>query len=340
MKRFYRPICLVMAGVMLYTSVTLDVYAAIRLNVGMPALMDLLEEKTSTDEAVHVINSVLNPTLEAYGYMNLGIANVQNHLNIRKSPGENGKLVGTMVKNSGCEVLEITDDGWAKIKSGKVEGYVSTEYLLTGAEAFTRAQEAAMTVATVNTTTLKVRMEPGTDAKTLTLVPMAEELEVVEELEEWVKVNIDDDEGYVSKEYVNLSVELPKAVKLGEISGVSQTRSSLVAYAKQFLGNPYVWGGVSLTRGADCSGFVLSIYKKYGISLPHSSRAQANYGKRIKASQAKPGDLFFYSKNGVINHVAIYIGNGQVIHASSAKTGIKISNSHYRTPTCVVSLLN
>ena len=81
-------------------------------------------------------------------------------------------------------------------------------------------------------------------------------------------------------------------------------------------------------------------YKKYGISLPHSSRAQANYGKRIKASQAKPGDLFFYSKNGVINHVAIYIGNGQVIHASSAKTGIKISNSHYRTPTCVVSLLN
>ena len=74
MKRFYRPICLMMAGVMLYTSVTLDVYAAIRLNVGMPALMDLLEEKTSTDEAVHVINSVLNPTLETYGYKNLGIA--------------------------------------------------------------------------------------------------------------------------------------------------------------------------------------------------------------------------------------------------------------------------
>ena len=182
-------------------------------------------------------------------------------------------------------------------------------------------------------------MEPRLDAKVLTLIPIGEELEVEEELDEWVKVTVDTDEGYVSKEYVDLSVELPKAATLSEVTGVSDTRSSLVAYAKQFIGNPYVWGGTSLTKGADCSGFVLSIYKKYGISLPHSSKAQANCGTRIKASAARPGDLFFYGNNGVINHVAIYIGGGQVVHASSARTGIKISNAYYRTPICVVSLL-
>ena len=108
---------------------------------------------------------------------------------------------------------------------------------------------------------------------------------------------------------------------------------------KQFIGNPYVWGGVSLTKGADCSGFVLSVYKKYGISLPHSSRAQANMGTQITMSEAKPGDLVFYAKGGRINHVAIYIGGGQVCHASSPKTGIKVSNAYYRTPSKVVRLL-
>ena len=173
----------------------------------------------------------------------------------------------------------------------------------------------------------------------LTLIPIGEELVVEEELDEWIKVTVDEDEGYVSKEFVDLALELPKAATLSEVTGVSDNRSSLVAYAKQFIGNPYVWGGTSLTKGADCSGFVLSVYKKYGISLPHSSKAQANCGTRIKASAAKPGDLFFYGKNGSINHVAIYIGGGQVVHASSKKTGIKISNAYYRTPICVVSLL-
>ena len=339
MRKLVRAVSLLMAGVLMYTSLSMEAKANTGLNVGMTAVMDQLQETASAEEAAEVVNQVLNPVTETYGYTNLGVANVQNHLNIRKEPSESAKLVGTMVKNSGCEVLETTEDGWAKIRSGKVEGYVSMEYLLTGDEAYERAAEAAMTMATVNTTTLKVRMEPSLDAKVLTLIPIGEELEVEEELDEWVKVTVDTDEGYVSKEYVDLSVELPKAATLSEVTGVSDTRSSLVAYAKQFIGNPYVWGGTSLTKGADCSGFVLSIYKKYGISLPHSSKAQANCGTRIKASAARPGDLFFYGNNGVINHVAIYIGGGQVVHASSARTGIKISNAYYRTPICVVSLL-
>jgi cell wall-associated NlpC family hydrolase len=100
-----------------------------------------------------------------------------------------------------------------------------------------------------------------------------------------------------------------------------------------------VWGGTSLTKGADCSGFVQSVFKKYGVSLPRTSREQANAGTTIQASQLQPGDLIFYAKGGTINHVAIYIGNGQVIHASSPKTGIKISSYNYRTPAKMVRIL-
>ncbi len=121
--------------------------------------------------------------------------------------------------------------------------------------------------------------------------------------------------------------------------GVSDVRVDLCQYAKQFLGNPYVWGGVSLTKGADCSGFVLSVFAKYGVNLPHSSRAQANSGTSISSSELAPGDLVFYAKGGTINHVAIYIGGGQVIHASNPKTGIKISAYNYRTPAKMVRIL-
>ena len=116
-------------------------------------------------------------------------------------------------------------------------------------------------------------------------------------------------------------------------------RGSVVSYALQFIGNRYVYGGNDPNTGVDCSGFTMRIYEKYGISLPHSSRAQSGYGTKINSSEAKPGDLFFYGNGDGINHVAMYIGNGQVVHASSARTGIKISNAFYRSPICVTRLL-
>ncbi len=122
--------------------------------------------------------------------------------------------------------------------------------------------------------------------------------------------------------------------------GVSDVRVELCEYAKQFLGNRYVWGGTSLTKGCDCSGFTMQILGRYGVGLPHSSRAQAQMGTKISMSEAKPGDLVFYSKGGRINHVAIYIGGGQVIHASSPKTGIRITSAYYRTPTTVRRFLS
>ena len=219
--------------------------------------------------------------------------------------------------------LAVNED----IKSGKVEGYVSMEFLYTGLEAKIKAKEVLTLIATVNTTTLKVREEPSTESSINTLIPLGEELEVLEELEEWVKIAIDDEEGYIFKEYVDISEKLEKAVSLTELKfgeGISDIKVSLTEYAKQFIGNPYVWGGTSLTNGADCSGFVLSVFSKFGISLPHSSRAQVGYGRQVSISEAQPGDLFFYGKGNYINHVAIYIGNGQVVHASSEKTFRKL----------------
>ena len=273
-----------------------------------------------------------------WGYTNLGIAHVDNHLNIRQEPSESGKLVGKLSKDAACEILSI-DNGWAHIKSGKVEGYCSTDYLYMGDEAIRRAKEVASLIAVVDTETLKVREEPNTDCSVITLIPRNEELEVVEVMENgWIKFLLDDEEAYVSGDFVKVEERLEKAATLTELlygQGVSDVRVDLVQYAKQFIGNPYVWGGTSLTNGADCSGFTMSIFKKYGINLPHHAASQANLGTKISLAEAQPGDLVFYAKNGTINHVAIYIGGGQVVHASSPKTGIKISSVNYRTPAAI-----
>ncbi|MCI9013585.1 MAG: SH3 domain-containing protein, partial [Lachnospiraceae bacterium] len=205
-----------------------------------------------------------------WGYTNLGIANVDNNLNIRAAAAEDGKLVGKLPKNAACEVLD-SDDTWAYIKSGKVEGYVSLEFLLTGIPAKRRAEELATTMARVTTDSLKVRAEANTESEVITLVPNGEELEVADVEGDWVRVYLDDEEVFVSAEYVEVSSELGTAITMTELlygQGVSDVRVDLCQYAKEFLGNPYVWGGTSLTKGADCSGYVLSIFKKYGVNLP------------------------------------------------------------------------
>ena len=223
-----------------------------------------------------------------------------------------------------------------------MEGYVSCEFLITGVQAKHRAEELVTTIATVTTDSLKVRAEANTDSEVITMVPNGEQLEVAASEGDWIRVYLDDEEVFVSADYVQVDARLNTAITMTELlygQGVSDVRVDLCQYAKEFLGNPYVWGGTSLTKGADCSGFVLSIYKKYGVSLPHSSRAQANCGTKITLAEAQPGDLIFYGKGQTINHVAIYIGGGQVIHASSPKTGIRISNATYRTPLKVVRIL-
>lgn len=306
----------------------------------LAGVTEVLENQLSMEEYIQIAQQAKGAS---WGYTNIGVADVESgNLNVRAVPSTDGRLVGKMPKDSACEVLE-TVDGWAHISSGEVEGYVSLDYLLTGPDAIVRAGELAQRVVVVNTNGLNVRERPDTDSSILTQVLENEELDYVETLDGWIKVSIDDEEAYVAAEYVTVEEKLPTAITMTELlygEGVSDVRVELVEYAKQFLGNPYVWGGTSLTKGADCSGFVLSVFKKFGVKLPHYSGAQAKSGTKISASQLQPGDLVFYgSSKGVIGHVAIYIGNGQVIHASNPKSGIKISKYNYRTPLKYVKIL-
>ncbi len=279
----------------------------------------------------------------AYGYTNLGIAQVADHLNVRETAEDDSKIVGKMENDTGCEILGIEGDK-AHITSGSVEGYVSLDYILTGKDAVAQADSVVKELATVNADGLKLREAPSLDSPVYDMVAYGEELEVLDNGSgsDWVGVDFDGNKLYVSSDYVTVDTKLKTALNMTEFlygAGVSDVRVELCEYARQFVGNPYVWGGTSLTKGADCSGFVLSVFAKYGISLPHSSRAQANSGTRIKMSEAKPGDLVFYAKGGRINHVAIYIGGGQVISASSPKTGIRIASAYYRTPVAVTRIL-
>lgn len=297
-------------------------------------------------------------------YSRLGIANkVSNYLNVRKKPSKSGRIVGKMVKNSGCHIYSVKK-GWAKIVSGKVNGYVKAEFLTMDEEAEAIVPEVGRDCVEIMTDSLNVRALPSTSAPIYSVCDAGEEFEIKKEdvdqaflekiikkeniskeaieraggmenllahMNEFICIMVDDDYAFVSKEYVREQFSLKRAtkVKYDPETGESEGTYGIVNYAMQFLGNPYVWGGTSLTHGCDCSGFVMQIWAHFGRSLPHSSAAQA--GCTTSVSNPRPGDLFFYGSGGV-SHVAMYIGGGQVIHASNHRDGIKISNAYYRHP--------
>ncbi|MGN0311747.1 MAG: SH3 domain-containing protein [Lachnospiraceae bacterium] len=275
------------------------------------------------------------------GYTNLGIAVVDGNLNVRKTPSTKGRIVGKMTNHAGCEILKEKDD-WVKIKSGKVKGWVSKEYLLTGEEALAEVNDAINHIAKVTTDNLRVRSKASTESKVITRVSKGEKLEIKKVEDDWIKVDINGDTGYISADYATEQYSLDEAMTLTELSagkGVSDVRVALVQEALKYVGGRYVWGGTNLSTGVDCSGFTMCIFGKFGYSLPHYSGAQAGYGTSISASEAKPGDLFFYGSGRSIGHVAIYIGNGQIVHAASSRTGIVIGNAYYRTPVKVVRII-
>ncbi len=327
MKRSFIVGAAVVAATSLY-SIPVHAEATISSAIASVGVGEVLELDKTDAEFIEAAGPV-----ELYGYNNIGIANVDNHLNVRETPDESGKLVGKMSNNAACEVLGEEGD-WIHIKSGKVEGYCHKDYLLTGVFARMRAEEIVTSVAEATSGGLRVRTEPNTDSEIITTMAEGEYLEVVEVMDGWIKVLLDDEEAYISAEYAQVEENLDTAITMTELlygEGVSDVRVELCQYAKQFIGNPYVWGGTSLTKGADCSGFTLSVFKKYGISLPHYSVSQSKMGTKVSLSEAKAGDLVFYAKGNTVNHVGIYLGNGQVVHASSPRTGIKISNVGYRT---------
>lgn len=286
-------------------------------------------------------------------YSNLGIARVDGYLNIRKEPDQDGEIVGTLTANGGCEVLS-KEDGWYQIQSGSVTGFVSAEFLATGSEAEDLAKEAASLVVRVDTETLRIRTEPSTEARIWDQGYGGESYDVINDLGNgWVEVLLEGDDadaggsnGYVyTPGNATLMYTLTEAVEHSSLetaaTGFSKIRKNAVDYAMQFLGNPYVWGGTDPNTGADCSGFVQYVLKNTaGVTLNRTSRDQVRHGTEVEASNMKPGDLVFYENNkGTINHVAMYIGNEQVIHSASKKTGVKISRWNYRKPVAIRNII-
>ena len=343
-------------------------------------------------------------------YADIGIASVLNYVNLRAEPSVESEALGKLYNNSAATVLEtVLDEAgeeWYLVSSGSVENaYVKAEYVKVGDEDLARG--VSTRYATVTTTTLFVRTEPGTEASVLTMLPEGEDVVVYDALDEygWYRVSTEEGLGYVSGDYVTVRTEFrvaeskeeekerlereeaerqaaaaaaeaarkareeeereaaeaarktqeeaAKAMarqqtqnaqqaqqKNDKVQGSSQGQSSssfgsnttakpqtvsngqaVVNYAAQFVGNPYVYGGSSLTNGADCSGFVMSVYQAFGISLPHSSSALRSVGYGVSLDAIQPGDIVCYS-----GHVGIYAGNNTLLHASSPSTGIKYTS--------------
>lgn len=339
----------------------------------------------------HAMASEHEVPVVASEYADIAIAQVNNYVNVRSEPNTESEVLGKLYDKSAATVLETTENGWYRIHSGNVEGYVKAEYVVVGNEELARA--VSTRYATVTTTTLFVRSEPTTEAKVLTMLPEGDDLVVLDEsVEGWAKVSTVEGDGYISTDYVNLSTEYvhaeskqeeeerlareeaerqaaaraaeearrareaeeaAKRAREAEAARKSQSSSqsggsssgsntggssssggsqpsmgssvsngqAVVDYARQFLGNPYVYGGNSLTNGTDCSGFVKGVYAAFGISLPRTSTEQRHVGYGVSLSEIQPGDIVCYS-----GHVGIYAGNNTLIHASNEKTGITLTS--------------
>lgn len=369
-------------------------------------------------------------------YANVGISIAADYVNIRKKPSTEAEIVGKLYRGSAATIMKTQGD-WVYIKSGSVSGFIMKDYLAIGYSAEKLIDDFGTKWATVTTETLKVREEKNTNCTVLTLIPEDESYEVIREEKDWAKIRVDGDTtGYVSKDYVKISVQFKKAVSIEQEreeerrkaaakaaaeaaereeqqrraeaskpktnnsggNGSSSKKSSsgnsgssgskgssgnkgssgggggkkgssggssnggggsagsggsssggtggggsalgsgdgsaIASYALNFVGHPYVYGGTSLTHGTDCSGFTQSVFRKFGIHLPRTSREQSRKGRKISVSSARAGDLIFYASGGRVNHVALCIGGGRVVHASNPRTGITTSNIRYRTPYC------
>ncbi len=444
-----------------------------------------------------------------------GFAKTDDYVNVRASGDTEGEVVGTLRTNDSVYIEDVDENGWYKVRSGNVEGYVAGYLIATGEEAEQVAQDTAYTYAMVGAESLNVRADASEDSEVVDMVGQDTDLEVVEDLGDWVKVVTNDGVyGYVAADYVSTQTVYPTGETIQEQSereeqeyleavaqqeaeyaaylaqqeaeyaeylaqqeaagytdtataetgytdtsaetgytdtaaaetystdaavsasssdvnalyqayleaqdaamtatdeedaitkanaaidaynaylaacgsaetvasveaapaaadtsaanttvedttytepaaeetyqeetvqeeapaesSGSSTGAAVASYATQFVGNPYVYGGASLTGGADCSGFTMAVYANFGVSLPHNAAAQSGCGTPVSLSDLQPGDLLFYDNGGGIGHVALYIGGGSVVHASNPETGIKISAYNYRNPVAAVRLV-
>ena len=243
-------------------------------------------------------------------YANIGVVQVSGYLNMRKKPESGSQVVGKLMDGSACEVQE-TLDGWYHVNSGGIDGYVSSEYVITGDAAKEKALSMVTDRAVVTTDNLNIREQPSTDSNIVGQCLEGERYEILGEEDGWYQI----EGGYVSSDYV-AQVDAAAASASGKGSEIAQ-------YAQQYVGYPYVYGGSS-PSGFDCSGFTMYVYSQHGYSLPHSatSQWQSGLGTQVYSiSELQPGDLVFfqgtYNCGDYITHVGIYVGDNRMYHAGN-----------------------
>lgn len=254
------------------------------------------------------------------GYVNATVTT--ETLNVRDGQGTENRLLTQLPEGGVFDVIQY-GDGWVYLNVDEdIQGWVSMDYVDIDVRfdtAITLEEEQA-----------KIEEERRRAAEAAEAERIANEAKRAEEERK-------------RQQQAAQQENVPSQVSINETydtSTSSAVRNAIVAYALQFVGNPYVYGGSSLTNGTDCSGFTMSVYAKFGYSLPHQSASQSGCGTRVSLDSLLPGDLLFYSNGGSgIGHVALYIGGGQVVHASTPSTGIKISSANYRTPICAVRIV-
>ena len=332
------------AGVILIPGSALDVLAAGKTEEQpfiQAAGIESVLEKCYETEVKDNINLYLVPTEEGE-YLNMAFSDTDDYTYIRSAPDENSGWVGKLYQDSAAQVLEYLD-GWTKIRSGSAEGYVPSDALITGEAAAERAKEYENHTVTVTAYCLNVRDGQGTQAGILTQVGLGETYEVTgEPVDGWYPVQVGDIGGWVSGSYVTEETsysygetkeeeearmaEEPRETDAAETNAAGNVAAgqAVVDYACQFIGNPYVLGGTSLTNGADCSGFVQSVYAHFGVSLPRTTYEMVNAGYAVSYEEALPGDLILYD-----GHVGLYMGDGTIVNAMNEADGIGICSATY-----------
>lgn len=302
-------------------------------------------------------------------YANFAIADVTDYVNVRKEPSTEGEIVGKIFDGAVAQVLAKAGENeeWFQITSGNVEGYIKAEFFIYGEDAAAVMDQYVTKYAEVKADRLNVRKKATTDSDRIGYIDNGEKVKLLEELGDWLKVQyVEGKEGYVAAEYVQILEEYTYAKTLEEEQAEiaarkaleqrqkvsenlvpedtqvqapntnyatnSELRASIVAYALQFVGDKYVSGGTSLATGTDCSGFTCFVYADFGYSISRTPEGQySGDGRSIDYSQIQPGDIICYSSNGgkSCTHVAMYIGDGQVVHAANSRKGVITSKAEY-----------
>jgi cell wall-associated NlpC family hydrolase/SH3-like domain-containing protein len=261
-------------------------------------------------------------------------------LKVRKSANLEAPVITLLSLGEEFTVKKKADD-WIKISVEDTVGFISADYV----EVRTEFEEAISMEEEQERLVEEEAASIENERARLAEVAAREAREQTEEISSFRLDNSSSNSSNNSGKTTNIaktdsSKSPDNNTAKAKASNSSSIRDKVVEYALQFEGNPYVWGGTSLTNGADCSGFTQSVFRDKGISIPRTSRSQATGGRRVSIDNMQPGDLIFYEKNGTINHVALYIGNGKVISASSPSTGIRVRNYDYRQPYKAVSYID